>query len=84
MVPFNGRVMRIDRCVCEAKTFGELLDTARRNALDLEELAAREGCGTHCGLCVAYLRRTLETGQTVFREILPKESLTDRTVRDEL
>jgi len=67
--------MRIDRCVCEDKTFAKLLATARREGLDLAGLAGREGCGTHCGLCVAYVRRALETGEVVFHEILPKEDL---------
>ena len=67
--------MRIDRCVCEDKRFGELLARARAEGLGLRELAEREGCGTHCGWCVAYLRRALATGEVVFREIIPKESL---------
>jgi bacterioferritin-associated ferredoxin len=67
--------MRIDRCVCEGKPFGELLAVARAHDLELRELAEREGCGTHCGWCVAYLRRALATGEVVFREIMPKESL---------
>jgi bacterioferritin-associated ferredoxin len=67
--------MKIDRCVCEDKRFEELLALARAHDLDLRELAEREGCGTHCGWCVAYLRRALATGEVVFREIIPKESL---------
>ena len=67
--------MRIDRCVCENKSFGELVAVARAHGLGLKELAEREGCGTHCGWCVAYLRRALATGEVVFREIIPKESL---------
>ena len=43
--------------------------------VSIRELAAREGCGTHCGWCVAYLRRALRTGETVFHEILAKEPL---------
>ena len=67
--------MRIDRCVCEGKQFGELLAVARAEGLELRELAEREGCGTHCGWCVAYLRRALATGEVVFSEIIPKETL---------
>jgi bacterioferritin-associated ferredoxin len=65
----------IDRCLCERKTFGELVATAACHQLDLHALADREGCGTHCGWCVAYLRRALATGQTVFHELLEKEAL---------
>lgn len=65
----------IDRCYCEKKTFAALVDRARAEGLDLRGLARREGCGTHCGWCVAYLRRALQTGQTAFSELLPKEPL---------
>lgn len=65
----------IDRCMCEQKTFAELVQIAHAERLDLKALAKREGCGTHCGWCVAYLRRAVATGQTVFEELLPKERL---------
>lgn len=65
----------IDRCLCEDKPFSVLLEVARREGLDLRALAEREGCGTHCGWCVAYLRRGLQTGETKFSELLPKEPL---------
>ncbi len=67
--------MRVDRCLCEDKPFAMLLAVARREGLDLGGLAEREGCGTHCGWCVAYLRRGLRTGESSFGELLPKESL---------
>jgi bacterioferritin-associated ferredoxin len=67
--------VNIDRCYCEAKPFAELLEIAERDSLDLIGLARQEGCGTHCGWCVAYLRRALRTGETAFHELLPKESL---------
>jgi bacterioferritin-associated ferredoxin len=65
----------IDRCVCEGKSFCDLVALARALDLDLAALAEREGCGTHCGWCVAYLRRALASGDVVFRELLPKEPL---------
>jgi len=68
-------VPNIDRCFCERKTFAALLEKARREGLDLAGLARAEGCGTHCGWCVAYLRRALRTGETSFAELLPKEPL---------
>jgi bacterioferritin-associated ferredoxin len=67
--------MQIDRCVCEDKRFGDLVARAQCEGLDLRGLAEREGCGTHCGWCVAYLRRALETGEVVFTELLAKEPL---------
>jgi bacterioferritin-associated ferredoxin len=68
--------MKIDRCVCENRTFADLALVAQREGVtNVEALAELTGCGTHCGLCVAYVRRTLATGEVVFREILPKEEL---------
>lgn len=68
----------VDRCMCERKRFADLLEVARREGLDsVEPLARATGCGTHCGWCVAYLRRALVTGETAFHELLPKESLRD-------
>ena len=67
----------IDRCYCEKKTFESLLELARREGLGLRALADREGCGTHCGWCVAYLKRALRTGETAFSTILPREPLPD-------
>jgi len=68
-------MIHIDRCYCEAKPFADLLAIAAEERLDLNGLAAREGCGTHCGWCVAYLRRALRTGETAFSELLPKAPL---------
>jgi len=65
----------IDRCICEDKPFADLIALAHRDRLDLGALAAREGCGTHCGWCIAYLRRGLHTGESVFHSLLDKESL---------
>jgi bacterioferritin-associated ferredoxin len=65
----------IDRCMCEQKTFAALASQAASEHLDLKALSQKTGCGTHCGWCVAYLRRTLATGQTVFHELLPKEQI---------
>ncbi|MEP7287986.1 MAG: (2Fe-2S)-binding protein [Chloroflexota bacterium] len=65
----------IDRCYCEQKTFETLLEIAQRDALDLRQLSQQEGCGIHCGWCVAYLRRTLHSGQTDFHETFPKEEI---------
>jgi bacterioferritin-associated ferredoxin len=69
------RPLVIDRCVCEDTRFSALLALARGERLDLAGLARRTGCGTHCGWCVAYINRTLATGEVVFCELLPKEEL---------
>jgi bacterioferritin-associated ferredoxin len=67
--------INIDRCYCEQKPFAELLSLARNENLSLLELSRRTGCGTHCGWCIAYLRRALQTGETSFHYLLPKEEL---------
>lgn len=67
----------IDSCYCERKTFAELLEIAKAQQLNLKQLAAQEGCGTHCEWCIAYLRVALRSGQTRFSELLDKESLDD-------
>jgi len=68
-------MITIDRCYCEQKSFDALLTIAQRDQLSLCELARQEGCGTHCGWCVAYLRRALQTGETAFHDLLDKEPL---------
>jgi bacterioferritin-associated ferredoxin len=65
----------IDKCYCENKSFEGLIKKAAAEGLTLPQLAAKEGCGTHCGWCVAYLRRALQTGETRFNVMLPKEPL---------
>ena len=72
-------IISIDRCYCEQKSFRDLITLARRDQLDLARLAVREGCGTHCGWCVAYLRRGLQSGETVFHELLAKQTLDDQS-----
>ncbi|MEQ8821446.1 MAG: (2Fe-2S)-binding protein [Sumerlaeia bacterium] len=58
--------MPVTHCLCEGKSFAELIAWARENgATTLEELAAGQGCSTHCGLCGPYLEYALETGRTV-------------------
>jgi bacterioferritin-associated ferredoxin len=68
-------MINIDRCYCEQKTFESLLTIAHAHDLDLCELSEREGCGTHCGWCIAYLRRGMATGEIAFDYLLPKENL---------
>lgn len=76
-------MINIDRCYCEDKPFTDLIEIARRDGLDLRGLAIQEGCGTHCGWCVAYLRRALRTGQTAFHELLDKEAISENSKSDQ-
>jgi bacterioferritin-associated ferredoxin len=65
--------VRVDRCICRDRLFADLLPEARVQGWDLAALMAATGCGAQCGLCRPYLRRMLETGETVFHELLPAE-----------
>jgi bacterioferritin-associated ferredoxin len=60
----------VDRCVCRARPFDELLHLARAGDWALADLIRETGCGAACGLCRPYLRRMLETGETAFGELL--------------
>jgi bacterioferritin-associated ferredoxin len=60
----------ITHCLCRRTSFSDLLPLARASHWSLETLMAETGCGRQCGLCRPYLRRMLETGETVFHELL--------------
>lgn len=71
--------MRIDRCLCYGATFRSLKEIAERTgARSLDELRRHVEFGTNCGLCRPYVRRMLETGQTVFSEIIDAGSGAER------
>jgi bacterioferritin-associated ferredoxin len=64
----------IRACICHHKTFNEVKQLCAANGWStLEEIAARTGCGTGCGLCRPYLQRMLDTGETAFAWIPPDE-----------
>lgn len=66
----NGQV-RIDRCYCFQVTFAEMKEVAaRRGAKSVEELQQHLQFGLQCRLCHPYARRMLETGETVFSEVI--------------
>lgn len=60
----------ISQCLCRGVAFADLLPRARQARWTLDALIAQTGCGGQCGLCRPYLRRMLETGETVFHELL--------------
>jgi bacterioferritin-associated ferredoxin len=62
--------IRIDRCICTATSFAELLDEAAERKLSLDQLVEQTGASACCGMCRPYLRRAWRTGQTVFHELL--------------
>ena len=60
----------IDRCVCFDLRFDELKRKLDERPVTMDQIAKRFGCGSCCGLCRPYIERMLETGETVFTEIL--------------
>ena len=62
--------VRVSHCLCLGRSFDDLLKQARRDGLDLDQLMHQTGAGQGCGLCRPYLRQALQTGQTVFTELL--------------
>ena len=60
----------VNRCLCKATSFEELLALATASGWDLADLVRETGCGRQCGLCRPYLSRMLRTGETEFYEIL--------------
>ncbi len=71
--PAGRGAVRVDRCICRDRPFADLLPQARHHGWDLAALMGATGCGAQCGLCRPYLRRMLETGETLFHELLPVE-----------
>lgn len=51
----------ITHCVCFGESFVEL-----KKFNTLEAIQKETGCGTSCKLCVPYIKKMLETGETEF------------------
>lgn len=71
--------MTIDRCLCFGVTFATLAEVAdATGAQSVAELQEHVAFGQKCGLCHPYVRRTLRTGQAVFREVVTAEDEPER------
>jgi len=64
--------MRIDRCVCTNQSFDDLVKWAKRASMNADQLADACGASQRCGMCRPYLKRAIETGQTVFYQLIPE------------
>lgn len=70
--------MTIDRCYCYEQTFSHLKEIADdTGAVSIEALQAHVTFGENCQLCHPYVCRMLETGQTVFHEVLEEDEESD-------
>lgn len=59
--------MPVKQCVCRNLNFDSLLKLARSESMTFEELRQRTHCTEGCGMCEAYIRVMLQTGQTSFK-----------------
>lgn len=61
----------IDRCICYQELFSDLKRVAdATGAGSVEALQQHVAFGLNCGMCRPYVRRMLDTGETVFHEII--------------
>lgn len=61
----------ITRCVCYSVRFDELKKIADdKKITDFEALKNERTCGMRCKMCIPYIKKMLETGQTEFLELL--------------
>ncbi len=67
------RDISITHCLCRRMAFADLLPQARAGGWTLDQLVSETGCGAQCGLCRPYLRRMLQSGETVFHELLTEQ-----------
>lgn len=68
--------LRIDRCVCYDVRFANLREVAdRTDARSIAALQRHVEFGRACRLCHPYVRRMLETGEVVFREIVQEKDM---------
>ncbi|MEO8209025.1 MAG: (2Fe-2S)-binding protein [bacterium] len=61
----------ITKCICYDTTFSEMKNIMEENNLKtLEELREIKIVAANCKLCVPYINRMIETGETEFDVIL--------------
>lgn len=65
-----GSRIEIDRCVCYDVRFETLKCALDERPRTLDEIRSEFGCMDCCGMCRPYIERMLETGETVFHQII--------------
>lgn len=64
-------MIKIDCCVCYSISFEELHQISKQYELKtFEDLKNKKLCGARCQMCVPYIKKMLETGQTEFENQL--------------
>jgi bacterioferritin-associated ferredoxin len=70
--------MTIDRCYCYQEPFADLKAVAdETGAESVAALQAHVTFGENCRLCHPYVRRMLQTGETVFHEVIQETGSDD-------
>lgn len=68
----------IDRCYCFQETFASIKRVAEdAGSTCISDLQEHIEFGKNCQLCHPYVERMLETGETVFHEIISESAKTD-------
>ena len=63
--------MRIERCVCHKVEFSTVKRWLESHpGATFADIKQEFKCGTGCGLCAPYVRRTMRTGETVYHHIV--------------
>ena len=71
--------MRIDRCICHKVPFDRVKAWCEEHpGATFADVKREFKCGTGCGLCAPYVRRTMRTGQVVFHQIVTDRDEPDR------
>lgn len=56
--------MCVNRCVCFDVSFVRLKDHIEKHGGGLDEIQRTFLCGKGCGMCIPYIRRMIQTGET--------------------
>lgn len=65
----------VDRCVCFQQTFSSLkVIASETGANSVAQLQEHVTFGKNCKLCRPYVDRMLDTGETVFHEIIKADN----------
>lgn len=56
----------VTHCICTGQSFAQLLERARAEGWNLQELRDATGAAEHCESCLPYLARMMRTGETRF------------------
>ena len=54
----------INRCICHNVSFAKMLQLMADKNLTIKEAMEKTGAGGNCGLCIPYIRLSVEIGKT--------------------